>query len=101
MIKIRLKRTGKRGQPHYRIVVMQSTKPRDGRSVEEIGYYNPRHIPPIFEIDKERAKYWLERGAQPTDTIAQYLVKEGVLDSLKRGATKPNVQKGAKKDKKE
>ena len=101
MLKIRLKRTGKKGQPHYRIVVMQSTKPRDGRSIEEIGYYNPRENPSIFDVDKERAKYWLEKGAQPTDTIAHYFVKEGLIDSLKRGSTKPNTKKGAKKDKKD
>jgi small subunit ribosomal protein S16 len=99
MLKIRLKRTGKRGQPHYRIVVMESASPRDGRTVEEIGYYNPRTQPTTFEIDKESAKIWLEKGAQPTDTIAHYFVKLGLLKSLKRGSTKPNTKKKVKEEK--
>lgn len=99
MLKIRLKRTGKRGQPHYRIVVMESASPRDGRTVEEIGYYNPRTQPTTFEIDKESAKIWLEKGAQPTDTIAHYFVKLGLLKSLKRGSTKPSTKKKVKEEK--
>jgi small subunit ribosomal protein S16 len=99
MLKIRLKRIGRRGQPHYRIVVMESAQPRDGKTVEEIGYYNPRENPSVFDLDKERAKYWLDKGAQPTDTISHYFVKEGLLDSLKRGSTKPNTEKISKKDK--
>ena len=99
MLKIRLKRTGKRGQPHYRIVVMESASPRDGRTVEEIGYYNPRTQPSTFDIDKEAAKIWLEKGAQPTDTIAHYFVKLGLLKSLKRGSTKPNTKKKVKEEK--
>jgi len=101
MLKIRLKRTGRRGQPHYRIVVMESALPRDGRSIEEIGYYNPRQKPSVFDVDKDRAKYWLEKGAQPSDTVRQYFVKEGLLESKKRGSTKPNTTKGSKKDNKE
>lgn len=101
MLKIRLKRIGRRGQPHYRIVVMESATPRDSKAIEEIGYYNPRQNPSVFDLEKERAKYWLEKGAQPTDTIAQYFVKEGLLDSLKRGSTKPSTKKGPKKEQKE
>ncbi|MCD4811647.1 30S ribosomal protein S16 [bacterium] len=101
MLKIRLKRTGRKGQPHYRIVVMESAKPRDGRTVEEIGYYNPRTSPSTFDIDEAKAKKWLSKGAQPTDTVKHYLVKLGLIKSLKRGSTKPNTTKGAKKDKKE
>ena len=101
MLKIRLKRTGRKGQPHYRIVVMESSKPRDGRTVDDIGYYNPRIIPPVFDIDEEKAKEWLDKGAQPTDTVAQYFVKLGLLRSLKRGSTKPNTDKGSKKESKE
>jgi small subunit ribosomal protein S16 len=93
MLKIRLKRTGKRGQPHYRIVVSEASKPRDGRTVEEIGYYNPRNKPSTFHVDKERAKYWLSKGAQPTDTVTQYFVKEGLLKNIKRGSTKPSTKK--------
>jgi small subunit ribosomal protein S16 len=101
MLKIRLKRIGRRHQPHYRIVIMESSQPRDGNAVEEIGYYNPRKEPTQFDVDKDRAKYWLEKGAQPTDTIAQYFVKEGLLDSLDRGSTKPSTEKNADKKGKE
>lgn len=93
MLKIRLKRIGKRGQPHYRIVVMESASPRSGKTVEEIGIYNPRTNPTTFEVDKEAAKKWLENGARPTDTIAQYFVKIGLLKSLKRGSKKPSTEK--------
>jgi len=93
MLKIRLKRIGKRGQAHYRIVVCEGRKPRDGKTVEDIGYYNPQSKPSAFNIDKERAGYWLSKGAQPTDTVAQYFVKEGLLGNLKRGSTKPSTEK--------
>jgi len=101
MLKIRLKRIGRRGQPHYRIVVMESSQPRDGKTVEEIGYYNPRNKPSVFDVDKDRAQYWLDNGAQPSDTVAQYFVKEGLLDSLSRGSTKPSSKKTSKKEIKE
>jgi small subunit ribosomal protein S16 len=99
MLKIRLKRTGKRGQPHYRIVVMESSTPRDSRTIEEIGYYNPRTKPTTFDVDLESAKMWLNKGAQPTDTIAQYFVKLGLLKSLKRGSHKPSTVKKVKEEK--
>ena len=99
MLKIRLKRTGRWGQPHYRIVVMESHLPRDGKSVQEIGYYNPRTKPTTFEVDKDLAKEWLNKGAQPSETIAQYFVKLGLLKSLKRGSTKPSTVKKEKKKK--
>ena len=99
MLKIRLKRTGRKGQPHYRVVVSEASRPRDGKTVEEIGYYNPREKPAVFQIDKERAEYWLSKGAQPTDTVAQYFVKEGLLKGLKRGSTKPSTKKKTKEEK--
>ncbi|PKN02964.1 30S ribosomal protein S16 [Candidatus Dojkabacteria bacterium HGW-Dojkabacteria-1] len=99
MLKIRLKRIGKRGQPHYRIVVMESASPRSGKTVEEIGIYNPRTKPSTFEVDKEAAKKWLENGAKPTDTIAQYFVKIGLLKSLKRGSKKPSTEKKTEENK--
>jgi small subunit ribosomal protein S16 len=99
MLKIRLKRTGKKGQPHYRVVVMESNNPRDGKTVEEIGYYNPRTKPSTFDIDKDAAFAWLEKGAQPSDTVAQYFVKLGLLKSFKRGSTKPSTKKKEKEDK--
>ena len=98
MLKIRLKRTGKRGQPHYRIVVMESTKPRDGRTVAEIGYYNPRTQPSTFEFDKEVASEWLAKGAQPTETVSHYFVKEGLMKASKKGSTKPSTVKKTKEE---
>lgn len=96
MLKIRLKRTGKRGQAFFRVVVMESTRNRGSKSVEDIGYYNP-HNNSIFEVDKTKAKKWLDNGAQPTETVAQYFVKQGLMKtSRKEGSTK---SKGAVKKK--
>jgi len=96
MLKIRLKRTGKKGQPHYRVVVAQAHRSRNSKSVEEIGYYNPRNKPTTFELDKEKAKYWISKGAQPTDTVAQYFVKEGLIKKLKKGSKLSTGKKSKK-----
>ncbi|MBI2356500.1 30S ribosomal protein S16 [Candidatus Dojkabacteria bacterium] len=96
MIKIRLKRTGRKGEPHYRIIVAPSTKNRNGRAIEELGYYNPRTSPSTFEIDKAKTEEWLKKGAQPTETVAHYLVKNGILKSIKKGST---LSKGKSKKK--
>ena len=77
--RIRLKRLGSKHEPHYRIAVMDQRSPRDGRAVEEIGYYNPLTEPVDLKIEEERAKYWLGVGAQPTDTVRGLLKKGGVL----------------------
>ena len=79
MVKIRLKRMGMKKKPFYRLVVTDSRNPRDGRFIEEIGYYNPVSQPVEMKIDHERAKYWLGVGAQPTDTVRALLKKGGVL----------------------
>ena len=79
MVKIRLKRMGMKKKPFYRIVVTDSRNPRDGRFIEEIGYYNPLMDPAEIRVDAERAKYWLGNGAQPTDTTRALLKKGGVI----------------------
>ena len=79
MVKIRLKRMGMKKEPFYRIVVADSRNARDGRFVEEIGYYNPLTEPATLSVDAERARYWLGVGAQPTDTTRALLKKGGVL----------------------
>ena len=79
MVRIRLRRTGKRHQPSYRVVVADLESPRDGRFIENIGIYNPRDKPPTIRIDAERARYWLSVGAQPSDAVARLLRKVGVL----------------------
>jgi small subunit ribosomal protein S16 len=70
---------GKRHQPSYRVVVADSESPRNGRFIENIGFYNPRNEPPTIEIDAERARYWLSVGAQPSDPAARLLRKVGIL----------------------
>ncbi len=79
MVRIRLRRTGKKGQASYRVVVADSEAPRDGRFIENIGFYNPRTDPPTIEIQADRAQYWLSVGAQPSEPAARLLRKVGVL----------------------
>jgi small subunit ribosomal protein S16 len=88
MVKIRLRRTGAKKQPHYRVVVTDSKSPRDGRFIEIIGHYNPRTEPPTFEIDAERALYWLSVGAQPSEAVKRLLDKMGLMVQV------PAVRKG-------
>ena len=68
-VKIRLRRIGAKKAPFYRIVVADSRYPRDGRCIEELGYYDPTKEPSVFKVDTEKAKSWIEKGAQPTDTV--------------------------------
>ena len=79
MVKIRLKRMGMKKKPFYRLVVTDSRNCRDGRFIEEIGYYNPMTAPAEVNVNGERAKYWLGVGAQPSDTCRGLLKKGGVL----------------------
>ena len=79
MVKIRLRRMGSKKNAFYRVVVADSRSPRDGRFIEELGYYNPLTDPIELKINEERAKYWLGVGAQPTDTVRGLLKKGGVL----------------------
>ncbi len=78
-VKIRLRRMGAKKAPFYRIVVADGRYPRDGRFIEEIGYYDPTKEPSVVKVDAEKAKTWLANGAQPTDTVRGLLKKEGVL----------------------
>ncbi len=78
-VKIRLRRMGAKKRPFYRIVVADSRYPRDGRFIEEIGYYNPIMEPAEIKLDKELAMKWLKNGATPTDTVRDILSKEGVM----------------------
>lgn len=74
-VKIRLRRTGAKKAPSYRVVVADSRYPRDGRFIEEIGYYNPLTDPVVVKIDMEKANNWIQNGAQPTDTVKALLKK--------------------------
>lgn len=69
MLVIRLTRVGARKKPHYRVVVIEKERARDGRPVETVGYYNPRTDPATIRLDADRIKYWMEKGAQPSDTV--------------------------------
>ena len=79
MVKIRLKRTGAHKKPFYRIVVADVRAPRDGKFIEELGYYDPMKEPKEIKIDEELAKKWLANGAQPTDTVKSLFKKSGIL----------------------
>ena len=80
VVKIRLRRVGAKNRPSYRIVVADSRAPRDGAFIAIIGHYNPLSDPETVAIDKEKALYWLEKGAQPTATTARLLTKVGIAD---------------------
>ncbi len=79
-VKIRLRRMGAKKAPFYRIVVADSRYPRDGRFIEEVGYYDPTKEPSLVKIDVEKVKKWLENGAQPTDTVRALLKKNAVIE---------------------
>ncbi len=78
-VKIRLRRLGAKKAPFYRVVVADSRFPRNGRFIEEIGYFDPTKEPAIVNIDGEKAKQWIANGAQPTDTVKALLKKNGIL----------------------
>ena len=78
-VKIRLKRMGAKKAPFYRIVVADSRSPRDGRFIEEIGYYDPTKNPSVISVDAEKAQKWMKNGAQPTDTVRKILKIKEVL----------------------
>lgn len=81
-VRIRLKRFGRRNKPFYRIVIADSREPRQGKSVDDIGYYNPLVEPAEFQINEEKALAWLREGAKPTDTVKNLLSKSGILKKL-------------------
>ena len=78
-VKIRLRRTGAKKAPSYRVVVADSRYPRDGRFIEEIGYYNPLTNPAEIKVDADKAQAWIKTGAQPTETVKALLKKAGAI----------------------
>ena len=88
MLRIRLRRVGLKKQPSYRMVVAENEWPRDGRFLEIVGRYNPRTNPETVEVNEERMYHWLTYGAQPTESVAKLLTKQGTLGRFER------VQKG-------
>ena len=97
-VKMRLKRMGSKKKPFYRIVVADSRSPRDGRFIEQIGYYNPIEEPAVVKVDKELAIKWLNNGATPTDTVRSILSNEGVLKEFHEAkmASKKKTEKVGK-----
>jgi small subunit ribosomal protein S16 len=83
MVKIRLRRMGRRNRPFYRVVVADSRSPRDGKFIDIIGHYDPLTDPATISIDGEKALKWLKDGAQPTDTVRSLLSKLGIIDEVK------------------
>ncbi|MBI3978048.1 MAG: 30S ribosomal protein S16 [Chloroflexi bacterium] len=81
MLRIRLRRVGKKKQPSYRIVVAEARTPREGPFVDSIGHYNPLTEPATVQVDAERARAWIRRGAQPSDTVQRLLQRAGVLSA--------------------
>ena len=79
-VKMRLRRMGAKKAPFYRVIVADSRSPRDGRFIEELGYYNPLTNPAEIKIDAEKAQTWLKNGAQPTETVKSLLKKSGIVD---------------------
>jgi small subunit ribosomal protein S16 len=82
-VRIRLTRVGATKQPTYRVVVADARNPRDGRPLETLGHYNPRSEPVEFAVDAEKAKAWLAKGAQPSDTVARLFRQQGILPAAK------------------
>lgn len=78
-VKIRLRRMGAKKAPFYRVIVADSRYPRDGRFIEEVGYYDPTKEPSVVQIDGEKVKKWLANGAQPTDTVRSLLKKHEII----------------------
>ncbi len=83
MVKLRLTRMGATKAPFYRIVAMDSRKARDGQYIDQIGYYNPVSTPKQIVIDADKAKAWLAKGAQPTDTVMGLLITQGIVEKKK------------------
>ncbi|WP_142414433.1 30S ribosomal protein S16 [Hathewaya massiliensis] len=77
-VKIRLKRMGAKKAPFYRVVVADSRAPRNGKFIEEIGYYNPTTEPVTFKVDEDKAAQWIKNGAQPSDTVKKLFNKAGI-----------------------
>ncbi|MBC8530980.1 30S ribosomal protein S16 [Gehongia tenuis] len=79
-VRIRLRRMGAKKAPFYRIVVAESSAPRDGRCIEELGYYNPLVEPVEIKVDAEKAQEWIKKGAKPSDTVRALLKKSGAIE---------------------
>lgn len=89
MVKLRLKRMGRKSVPIYKIVAADSRSPRDGRFIEAVGYYNPHNDPMVINLKEDRVLHWLKNGAKPTDTVRSLLKREGII--MKMSLIKRNI----------
>jgi small subunit ribosomal protein S16 len=101
MLRIRLQRLGKKKQPSYRFVISERTKDTQGRALEIVGHYNPIAQPKIIEMKVDRIKYWLSMGAQPSNTVNNILVKEGVIEGKKAKSVTITKKRQGKLDEKQ
>jgi small subunit ribosomal protein S16 len=93
-VKLRLRKMGKKKQPVYKVVAADSRSPREGKFIEAIGLYNPKTDPATININEERALYWLNVGAQPTDTVKNLLSNQGIIlkrELTKQGLSEPDI----------
>lgn len=97
MVKIRLRRMGAKKQPTYRFVVADARSPRDGRFIEILGHYNPRTEPRTVVVDEAKAREWLAKGAQPSDTVRRLFAEKGIMDRgpIPETKRKPKSEEGA------
>lgn len=93
MVRIRLRREGKKGQPTYRIVAADREAPRNGRFLEILGHYNPRTEPATIVVKEDRVYDWISRGAQPSDSVVQLFRRTGTLDRIKRFKAGEDLEK--------
>lgn len=99
-VRLRLRRLGRKKRPFYRIIATDSRAPRNGRFIEEIGYYNPLNHPAIVNVDEERALYWLNVGATPSKTVRNILSRKGIIlkfDLKKRGESEEKITEELRK----
>ncbi len=98
-VKIRLKRVGKTKQPSYRVVVADSRSPRDGRIIENIGWYNPLTEPSTIKVNEEKVLSWLKNGAQPTESVASLLKRVGVMERFEQARAAASASAKAETEK--
>lgn len=82
MLRIRLRRVGKKGRPYYRIIVADQRAPRDGAFVEQLGHYDPMQDPPAITLDEDRTREWLKKGAMPSSSVKQILERSGISQKV-------------------
>jgi small subunit ribosomal protein S16 len=92
-VRIRLKRFGKKKQPFYRVVVAEKANPRDGKTLETLGTYDPRQTPVFFEVKEDRVNHWISVGAQPSDTVERLLANSGIGTKTERKSSNLGVSK--------